>query len=573
MRSIAIVGAGQSGALLALALLKRDFEVTLVTDRTPDEVRVGPVMSSQCMFDSALQIERDLGLDRWEERCPRIDTMALTVAKTHGSNEIAVTTPLIGFAQSVDQRVKCADWVDEFTELGGNLIIKAASPTDIENLAQSHDLVIISSGKGDLGRLFPPDPVKSPYNRPQRALALAYVNGLAAHPDGADLSLNILPGVGEYFVLPALTTTGPCHVMVFEGVPGGPMDCWDDVHTPQEHLERAKEVLAEHFPAEFARTGDISLTDEAGVLRGRLTPTVRRPVAELASGSVVLGMADAVVLNDPLTGQGSNNAAQAVAVYLDAIVDRGDRPFDAQWMQRTFDKFWRGWAQWAVSWTNDLLRGPSDPVLGLFVAAQDSPTLASAIATGFDDPRTVHNWWFDDAEAQRVIDAARDAEQAQFDPRDLRRALGQYATGVTVITARAPDGRKIGVTANSFTSVSMDPPLVSWCPASKAPSLPDLTAATHFAVNVLAADQHDLSRQFSTPAEDKFAGVATTEGIAGVPLIDDAIAHFQCRTVQRVEAGDHIIFLGEIEQYDADLGEPLVFHSGSYRLVTKHPDF
>ena len=118
MRSIAIVGAGQSGALLALALLKRDFEVTLVTDRTPDEVRVGPVMSSQCMFDSALQIERDLGLDRWEERCPRIDTMALTVAKTHSSNEIAVTTPLIGFAQSVDQRVKCADWVDEFTELG-----------------------------------------------------------------------------------------------------------------------------------------------------------------------------------------------------------------------------------------------------------------------------------------------------------------------------------------------------------------------------------------------------------------------------------------------------------------------
>ncbi|QHE70792.1 flavin reductase [Rhodococcus sp. WAY2] len=573
MRSIAIVGAGQSGALLALALLTRDFRVTLVTDRTPDEVRIGPVMSSQCMFDSALQIERDLGLDRWEERCPHIDTMALTVSKTHDSNEITVTTPLIGFAQSVDQRVKCADWVDEFVELGGDLIIKAARPRDIENLAHSHDLVIISSGKGDLGRLFPPDSVKSPYNRPQRALSLAYVSGLAEHPAGADLSLNIVPGVGEYFVLPALTTTGPCHVMVFEGVPGGPMDCWDDVHTPQAHLERAKEVLAEHFPAEFARTGDIALTDEAGVLRGRLTPTVRRPVAELASGNVVLGMADAVVLNDPLTGQGSNNAAHAVAVYLDAIVNRGDQPFDAQWMQRTFDKFWRGWAQWAVSWTNSLLRGPSDPVLGLFAAAQDSPALASAIAAGFDDPRTVHNWWFDAAEAQRVIETGRAAEQAQFDPRDLRRALGQYATGVTVITARAPDGRKVGVTANSFTSVSMDPPLVSWCPASKAPSLPDLTAATHFTVNVLAANQHDLSRQFSTPAEDKFAGVATTEGIAGVPLIDDAIAHFQCRTVQRVEAGDHIIFLGEIEQYDADPGEPLVFHSGSYRLVTKHPDF
>jgi flavin reductase (DIM6/NTAB) family NADH-FMN oxidoreductase RutF len=279
------------------------------------------------------------------------------------------------------------------------------------------------------------------------------------------------------------------------------------------------------------------------------------------------------VLTDPITGQGANNAAQAARVYLESIVAHGSADFDRQWMQRTFDKFWRGWAQWAVTWTNTMLRPPAQHVLSLFEQAQHTPNLATAVVEAFNDPRTTHNWWYDADEAQRIIAEKQRADQGRFDSRELRRALGQYATGVTVITSRAPDGKKIGVTANSFTSVSMNPPLVLWCPAKKAPSLPDLTAATHFAVNVLAADQHDLSRQFSTPAEDKFAGIGYSEGCGGVPLLDNAVARFQCRTIQRVDAGDHIIFLGEVESYDASGGEPLVFHSGSYRLAARHPDY
>ncbi|MCB5906929.1 flavin reductase family protein [Streptomyces pinistramenti] len=154
----------------------------------------------------------------------------------------------------------------------------------------------------------------------------------------------------------------------------------------------------------------------------------------------------------------------------------------------------------------------------------------------------------------------------------MRRALGQYATGVTVVTARAPDGRNVGMTANSFTSVSLDPPLVLWCPGKNSPSLPDFTAASHFAVHVLAADQHHLSRRFATPADDKFRSTPITRGIAGTPLLDGAVARFQCRTVQRLDAGDHIIFLGEVEEYEADGGTPLVFHSGYYHVATEHPD-
>ncbi|MGW9211545.1 flavin reductase family protein [Embleya sp. NPDC055664] len=154
----------------------------------------------------------------------------------------------------------------------------------------------------------------------------------------------------------------------------------------------------------------------------------------------------------------------------------------------------------------------------------------------------------------------------------LRRAFGQYATGVTVVTARGADGRRVAMTANSFTSVSLDPPLVLWCPGANAPSLPHFRSATHFAVHVLAADQHQLSSRFATPAEDKFADTPTTDGIAGTPLLEGVVARFQCRTVQFVDAGDHVVMIGEVEHYEAPGGEPLVFHSGRYHLATKHPD-
>ncbi|MDM0117380.1 flavin reductase family protein [Variovorax sp. J22R133] len=167
---------------------------------------------------------------------------------------------------------------------------------------------------------------------------------------------------------------------------------------------------------------------------------------------------------------------------------------------------------------------------------------------------------------------AREAAVDRFDRRDFRRALGQFATGVTVITSRAIDGRRVGMTANSFSSVSMDPPLVLWSLAKDAPSVADFTGGSHFAINVLAANQHHLSRQFSTPKIDKFAGVDCCEGTGGVPLINGVIARFVCRNVKQYEGGDHLIFIGEVEKYERFDGEPLVFHSGFYRVATRHPE-
>ncbi len=573
MRRVAVVGAGQSGTQLALGLLGAGYEVTLVSNRTPDDLRAGRVLSSQCMFGTALQTERALGLDRWEQDCPPVEGISFAVPDGAGSTQVSWAARLDAPAQSVDQRLKVPTWIEEFERAGGRLEIEEAGEAELERHSREHELVVVATGKGDLGRLFRPDPEKSPYDRPQRALALTYVTGMTPRPGFSAVCFNLIPGVGEYFVFPALTTGGPCEIMVFEGIPGGPLDCWEDVRTPEEHLARSKWILETFLPWEAERCRDVELTDPLGVLTGRFAPAVRHPVGALPSGASLLGMADAVVLNDPITGQGSNNAAKCAEAYLESILARGDEPFTTEWMQQTFDRYWRGYAQWVTQWTNALLAPPKPHVLELLGAAAELPSLAGTIVNGFDDPRSFFPWWFDPDEAARLLEEKRrQQEQDPFDRRELRRALGQFATGVTVVTARAGDGHRIGVTANSFTSLSLDPPLVLWCLAKSAPSLPEFLESSHFAVNVLAADQHHLSRQFSTPAPDKFAGVPATEGPGGVPLLDGVIARFTCRHVRNHDGGDHVIFIGEVERFEEFEAEPLVFHSGFYRVATRHPE-
>ncbi|RXV65789.1 flavin reductase [Burkholderia stabilis] len=160
-----------------------------------------------------------------------------------------------------------------------------------------------------------------------------------------------------------------------------------------------------------------------------------------------------------------------------------------------------------------------------------------------------------------------------IDPMQLRAAFGQFPTGVTVITTCAADGRKVGLTANSFSSLSLDPPLVLWSLRKIAPSRPDFIAASHFAINILAHDQIDLSRRFATPSADKFDGVCHVESDrGGVPCLDGASARFVCRNVGHYEGGDHLLFIGQIEQFDAFGKAPLVFHAGQYRAIADHPD-
>jgi flavin reductase (DIM6/NTAB) family NADH-FMN oxidoreductase RutF/flavin-dependent dehydrogenase len=566
--SVAVVGAGPAGTTLALGLLQHGCQVTLVTDRTAEEIRAGSVMSSQVTFESALEVEAAFGIPALLPPAPRIGRMAFDVTYGDGTTT-AFTTPLAAPARSVDLRVKVPALLEAVERLGGKVVVRQAGADDVEELAASHDLVVVSTGRGGLVELFPVDPERSPYDRAQRSAALTYLRG----GRGADdtFRYHVVDGVGECFTCPGLTVDGPCDIVVVTSTPGGPLDVWGDVTTPPEHLERLHAVLARWFPAEADRLAGAELVDEGGSLRGSFRPVVRRPVGTLPSGAHVLGMADVVVLNDPLTSQGANNAIKSAASYLDAIVNH-DGAYDAGWMEQTFANFWRGWAQFATTWTNDWLRPLAPHQREALAAAAALPDVAERIAAGFDDARLFDPWWFDADATGAFLDEQRAVAAGPFDTRDLRRALGQYATGVTVVTTRH-DGRDYGMTANSFTSVSLNPPLVLWAAARSSPSLAAFEATDRFAVNVLAADQHHLSRQFSISGTDKFEGVHVRPGDGdGPPLLDGTVAHFVCRRTQRVDAGDHVVFLGEVESYDAPGGEPLVFHSGFYRLATKHPD-
>jgi flavin reductase (DIM6/NTAB) family NADH-FMN oxidoreductase RutF len=151
---------------------------------------------------------------------------------------------------------------------------------------------------------------------------------------------------------------------------------------------------------------------------------------------------------------------------------------------------------------------------------------------------------------------------------DLRLAFGQFATGVTVVTAQGADGSTVGVTVNSFTSVSLDPPLLLWCLCGRSGSLEAFQSASHFAVNVLSSAQRDLAVQFARPARDRFAGCGVRRGLGGAPILDGVLAHFVCRTTSQLDAGDHVVTLGEVEDFELYGGDPLLFQSGAYRHLS-----
>lgn len=157
-----------------------------------------------------------------------------------------------------------------------------------------------------------------------------------------------------------------------------------------------------------------------------------------------------------------------------------------------------------------------------------------------------------------------------FSQSEFRSALGMFATGVTIVTARTPSGELVGLTANSFNSVSLSPPLVLWSLSLSAASMPAFRTGSHYAIHILAADQQALALQFATKGVDRFAGVAHHPGLAGAPLIDGAAATFECFNRSRYEEGDHVIFVGEVEHCSHRAGvSPLLYHGGKF--YTEHP--
>jgi flavin reductase (DIM6/NTAB) family NADH-FMN oxidoreductase RutF len=154
--------------------------------------------------------------------------------------------------------------------------------------------------------------------------------------------------------------------------------------------------------------------------------------------------------------------------------------------------------------------------------------------------------------------------EVRHDRLALRRAFGQFPTGVSIITTAAGDGRRVGVTSNSFASLSLDPALVTWNLQRTSNSIDVFMSARHFLVNVLSVEQLELARHFAISSPDKFAGLEHEIGLGSCPLFSASLAHFECRTEARIEGGDHVLFVGMVERCASRDGKPLIYSAGNY---------
>lgn len=169
-----------------------------------------------------------------------------------------------------------------------------------------------------------------------------------------------------------------------------------------------------------------------------------------------------------------------------------------------------------------------------------------------------------------MTSSQRPPTASEASPTQMRRVLGSFATGVTIITAHGPSG-PVGMAANSFTSVSLDPPLVLFCAGKSSTTWPDIREAGHFCVNVVREDGESLCRQFAAKGVDRFADVSHREVATGAPVLEDALAWVDCEITAEHDAGDHVIVVGRVlalDGDDADTATPLVFFRGGYGQLT-----
>jgi flavin reductase (DIM6/NTAB) family NADH-FMN oxidoreductase RutF len=176
----------------------------------------------------------------------------------------------------------------------------------------------------------------------------------------------------------------------------------------------------------------------------------------------------------------------------------------------------------------------------------------------------------DDARAAAAAPAPAPGPElaaTELGPDELRQALGRFVTGVTIVTCRDEHGAPVGLTANSFNALSLDPPLVLWSLREASSTIDAFTNASHFAVNVLAADQVDLSRRFARPSSAKFDSGQWSDGQGGAPLLAGCVAVFECRRRSHHAAGDHVLFIGEVERIGGTAATPLIYHGGHYHTL------
>jgi hypothetical protein len=420
MRNIAIIGAGQAGLLTAHDLLRHGYKVTLFSDKTAEEflTRARPT-GTAARFNMALDYERELGLNYWEDEAPKGEGVHLTFSPTKGNRLLTLVGRFHNYFHAIDLRLQSHRWMLELGKKGGKIEIETVSLERLEEIADAHDLTIVAAGRGDIRSIFPRDEARSVYDRPQRKLCMICTKGQPFAFEGCDLlpvKFNFFAPYGEAFWVPWFhKDVGPSWSMLFEAKEGGPMDRFDDVATGEQAVDRGREVIRDLMPWDYEWCKDMELLDENAWLKGGVTPEVRKVVGTLPSGKKVMSVGDTTMALDPIGGQGANNGNKMARNLVECIVERGEQPYDVDWMNETFERFWER-HHLINTFNNALLEPITNPGKELLIAQYgstgstvDEPgpqRIANLFVENFDDPASFSEAFFDMKTARAAIEKA-----------------------------------------------------------------------------------------------------------------------------------------------------------------------
>lgn len=415
MKQIAIIGCGSSAMLLAHALLQHgDYEVTVFSEKTAAQWRDGPPTGTPFVAGENIDIERELGLEHWEEQMFFGDGVMLDFRASREQPPLTVRGRFGKLGAAVDLRTRVPRWMDDFELCGGNLVIERITPARADQIAGHTDLTILATGKGELGSLIQRDDSRSEFEQPQRRLIASIItgvkgwglrNGHLTRP----VKFTFFGDAGEWFFVPFThRTQGPAYALNFMVRPDSYIDRFTDAEDCAAFIEVAKSIIQELAPEDAAAVENIQpVADRFNYLpfAQGITPIVRQSSATLPSGNMLIPLGDTAITYDPIGGQGYNSAARHAKYLADAIIQRGNGGFDSSWAKDAFDGFWETHGNAACAWNNLMLKGLPPATGAALQHAAGNPDFADLIFRDYFSPGAFMSWITDMDEVQRRIAA------------------------------------------------------------------------------------------------------------------------------------------------------------------------
>lgn len=388
--------------ILGHALMNQGgYDVSVFSEKTAEQWREGPPTGTPFVAGENIDIERELGLEHWEDSMFFGDGVMLDFRTTKDTPPLTVRGRFGKLGAAVDLRTRVPRWMDDFELKGGRLIIEKVTAERVHEIAKDADLTVLATGKGELGSMVSRDPTRCEFDKPQRRLIASLVcgvegwglrNGHLTRP----VKFTFFGDAGEWFFVPfSHKTTGPSYALNFMVRPDGYLDHFGSAKTCAEFIEIARDLISKLAPEDAQALGELRpVEDKFNYLpfAQGITPTVKNTHTLLPSNAVLVPLGDAAVTYDPIGGQGYNSAARHAKMMADAIIECGNAKFDAAWANEAFEYFWDEHGRWACEWNNLMLKGlPPATGKALQFAAEDAG-FADGIFKDYFRPRGLMSW-------------------------------------------------------------------------------------------------------------------------------------------------------------------------------------